>query len=162
VRQLVFGVVLLLAVCSFALAAPNPEVMAPIQKFIDSFDKGDAAGAAATHSATEDLAITDEIPPHLWRGPRAFQAWAADLENYAKANGMTEEAVTIGTPTRVESNDRQAYVVVPAVYAFKQGGAAMRETAQMTFVLNKGDHGWLIHGWTWTGSKPEPAAPTKP
>jgi hypothetical protein len=34
----------------------------------------------------------------------------------------------------------------------------MREAAQMTFVLKKGASGWLIHGWTWTGPKPTPAA----
>lgn len=49
--------------------------------------------------------------------------------------------------------------MVPAVYAFKQGGVAMREAAQMTFVLKKGASGWLIHGWTWTGPKPTAAKP---
>ncbi len=43
-----------------------------------------------------------------------------------------------------------------------QGGVAMREAAQMTFVLKKGAGGWLIHGWTWTGPKPQKvAAPAK-
>jgi hypothetical protein len=46
--------------------------------------------------------------------------------------------------------------VVPAVYTFKHRGAAMREAAQMTFALRKGADGWRIHGWTWTGPKPEP------
>jgi hypothetical protein len=59
--------------------------------------------------------------------------------------------------TRVETDGTAAYVVVPAVYTFKQGGAAMRETAQMTFTLKKGAAGWLIHGWTWTGGKPQKA-----
>jgi hypothetical protein len=31
-----------------------------------------------------------------------------------------------------------AYVVVPAVYAFKERGVAMSESARMTFVLKKG------------------------
>jgi hypothetical protein len=33
----------------------------------------------------------------------------------------------------------------------------MRESAQMTFALRKGPGGWLIHGWTWTGPKPQKA-----
>jgi hypothetical protein len=70
--------------------------------------------------------------------------------------------VTIGAPTREETSGDGAYVVVPAVYAFKERGVAMREPAQMTFVLKKGPGGWLIHGWTWTGPKPEPVAPAKP
>jgi len=136
----------------------DAELMAPIQRFIDSFNKGDAAAAAATHGAGADLVIIDEVPPYVWRGAKAFQAWNADLESDAKKNAITEPLVTIGAATRIEKNGDQGYVVVPAVYTFKQRGTAMRETAQMTFVLRKGATGWLIHGWTWTGPKPRPAA----
>ena len=150
----------------FALVAPasaqtDAELTAPIQRFIDSFNKGDAAGAAVTHAAGADLTIIDEIPPYLWRGPKAFQAWSADLDSDAKKNGMTEPMVTLSAPTRIERNVDQAYVIVPAVFTFKQKGAAMRESAQMTFVLRKGASGWLIHGWTWTGPRPQPAGGKK-
>jgi hypothetical protein len=47
---------------------PDAELMAPIQKFIDSFNKGDSAAAAATHATGGELAIIDEVPPHFWRG----------------------------------------------------------------------------------------------
>jgi ketosteroid isomerase-like protein len=120
--------------------------MAPIQKFITSFNKGDVAGAAATHAAGADLVIIDEVSPYVWRGPKAFQSWGADLESDAKKNGITEPMVTI-----------KAYVIVPAVYTYKQGGKAMREAAQMTVVLKKDATGWLIHGWTWTGPRPQAA-----
>jgi ketosteroid isomerase-like protein len=136
---------------------PDAEVMAPIQKFMDSFNKGDAAGAAATHAATADLVIIDEVPPYVWHGAKAFQAWSADLESDAKKNGITEPMVTISKATRIEQNGDRSYVVVPAVYTFKQRGTPMRETAQMTFVLKKGASGWLIEAWTWTGPKPRPA-----
>jgi hypothetical protein len=141
---------------------PDAQMMAPIQKFIDSFNKGDSAAAASTHAATADLAIIDEVSPYLWHGTQAFQAWSADLDSESKKRGITDEVVTVSAPTRVETNGDQAYVVVPAVYAFKERGAAMREGAQMTFVLKKGAGGWLIHGWTWTGAKPEPVGPAKP
>jgi ketosteroid isomerase-like protein len=139
----------------------DAQLMAPIQKFIDSFNKGDTAGAAATHAASADLTITDEVPPYLWRGSQALQTWSADLDGDAKKRGITDPRVTISAATRVESNGDHAYVVVPAVYTFKEGGVAMREAAQMTFVLRKGQGGWLIHGWTWTGPKPT-ASPSKP
>ena len=138
---------------------PNPQVIAPIQKFIDSFNKGDVAAAAATHAAEADLVILDEVPPFLWRGPRAFQQWSTDLDNDAKKQGITEPMVTLGVASRTEVNGDQAYVVMPAVYTFKQRGVTMRESAQMTFALQKGANGWLIHGWTWTG--PKPSAPVK-
>jgi hypothetical protein len=155
--------VLVLALVACALAAPasaqtDAELMAPIQKFVDSFNKGDAAAAAATHAAVADLAITDELPPYIWRGAKAFQSWAADLESDAKKNGITDASVAISAPTRIEKSADQAYVIVPAVYSFKQRGAAMREAAQMTVVLKKGASGWLIYAWTWTGPKAKAAA----
>jgi hypothetical protein len=158
-RDLALGMVVCLIMGVAAAAqAPDPQVIAPIQKFIDSFNKGDAAGAAATHAAEADLVIMDELSPYLWRGPRAFQQWSTDLEADGKKRGITEPMVKIGAPTRREVSGDQAYVVVPAVYTFKEGGVAMRESAQMTFALKKGAGGWLIHGWTWTGPKPTGAA----
>ena len=160
-RYLSLGAILCLSlgVSQVAQAQPaDPQVMAPINKFMEAFNKGDMAGAAATHASGADLVIVDEVPPHLWRGAQAFQAWAAALESDSKKNGMSEEKVTLGTATRVEINGSDAYVVVPAVFTFKQKGAAMRESAQMTFVLKKETAGWLIHSWTWTGPRPKPAA----
>ena len=143
--------------------APDPQLIAPIQKFMDSFNKGDTAGAMATHAAGADLVIIDEVQPFMWRGAKAFQAWSTALDSASKQAGITEQLVTISAPTRTESSGDSAYVIVPAVYTYKEKGVAMREAAQMTFVLKKGASGWLIHGWTWTGPKPQrAAAPAKP
>jgi ketosteroid isomerase-like protein len=133
---------------------PDPQIMAPITRFMDAFNKGDVAGAAATHLADADLAILDEVPPYQWRGPQAFQTWAADLERDDKKHGISDESVVLGPPTRVETDGATAYVVVPATYNIKQQGVAMREAAQMTFSLKKTSSGWMIHGWTWTGPRP--------
>ena len=158
-RYLTTGAVVCLLIGAAASAqTPEAQLMAPIQKFIDSFNKGDAAGAAATHATGADLTIIDEVSPYLWRGAQALQAWSADLESDAKKGGLTDQVVTISAPTRAETNGDQAYVVVPAVYTFKERGVAMREAAQMTFVLKQGAGGWLIHGWTWTGPKPQKVA----
>jgi ketosteroid isomerase-like protein len=152
------------ALVSIALAVParaqtaDADLMAPIQKFVDSFNKGDAAGAAATHAAGADLTIIDELPPYIWRGAKAFQSWSGDLDSDAKKNGITDAGVTLSAPTRTERNGDQAYVIVPAVYSFKQRGTAMRAAAQMTFVLRRGPSGWLIQAWTWTGPKAQAAA----
>jgi hypothetical protein len=158
-RDLTLGMAVCLLMGATAGAqAPDPQVIAPIQKFIDSFNKGDMAGAAATHAAEADLVIMDEVSPFLWRGPRAFQQWSTDLDSDAKKQSITDQIVKIGAPTRTEVNGEQAYVVVPAVYTFKARGVAMREAAHMTFALRKGAGGWLIHGWTWTGPRPTGAA----
>ena len=134
----------------------DAQLMAPIKKFVDSFNKGDMAGAAATHAAGADLAITDEVPPFLWTGAQALKAWSTDLDADAKKKGITEPMVTLSAPTRIESTADQAYVVVPAVYTFKERGVAMREAAQMTFALRKTDGGWKINGWAFTGPTARP------
>jgi ketosteroid isomerase-like protein len=160
-RKLTVAVATLLVLGAAAVTSADEKPFATVQKFIDSFNKGDAAAAAATHSATPDLAIVDEVAPYQWIGAQAFQSWGAALEADAKKNGITEPGVTISAPTRELVSGDQAYLIVPTVYSFKQNGKPMSEKAQMTVVLKKGSGGWLIHSWTWTGPNPKPAAVTK-
>lgn len=161
-RYTVLGVITWLVIGAPAGAqTPDPQLMAPVQKFLEAFNKGDVAGAAAAHLVDEDLVIIDEVAPHLWRGPQAFQTWGADLAAHDKKLGMTDQKVTIGKPAVAEATGEFAYVVVPATYTFKQAGKPMREPAHMTFALKKTAGGWLIHGWTWTGTTPVPAPATK-
>lgn len=136
-----------------AIAAPatakDAAIEAPIRQFVDSFNKGDAAGAAAT--MVEKVTIIDEVAPFHWRGKGAFGVWGADLDKDSKAKGITDQSVALGAVTRELSDGTNAYVIVPATYRFKQKGVAMVEVAQMTITLEKGTAGWKINGWTWTG-----------
>lgn len=156
-RAVTLGMVLCLFLSAVPGAqAPDAQLMAPIQKFMDSFNKGDTAGAAATHASGADLTIIDEVPPFLWRGPRAFQQWTTDLDNDGKKRGITDPNVALGAPVRTEVSGDQAYVVMAVVYTFKERGVPAREAAQMTFALRRSAGNWLIHGWTWSGPKPTP------
>jgi ketosteroid isomerase-like protein len=158
-RTLVLALIASLAVVSPAFAqAADPAIVAPINTFVTAFNKGDVAAAAATHTSVADLIIIDEVPPYAWHGPKAVQTWLADLGAADAKAAVTDQQVAISAPTRVEATGTAAYVIVPAVYTFKEKGVAMREAAQMTFFLKKGASGWLIHGWTWTGPKPSKAA----
>ncbi|HEY2658933.1 MAG TPA: nuclear transport factor 2 family protein [Caulobacteraceae bacterium] len=153
-KSLLFGVVLSLGIGGAAIAAaPDAQLTTPIHQFIDDFNKGDAKGAAAAF-APGDVSIIDEVAPHIWRGPGAFPSWSKSLAADGKKNGMTDETVTLGEPTDTVTSGRHAYVVLPATFNFKQHGAAMHETAQMTYALVKGAGGWKIAGWTWSGSPP--------
>jgi ketosteroid isomerase-like protein len=158
-RYLALGaLVCLCASASLRAQAADPQVMAPITKFVEAFNKGDMAGAAATHAADADLVIIDEVSPFIWRGAKALQTWVADLDRDAKKHGITDQKVTLSPPTRVETTAAEAYVIVPTVYSFKENGVAMREAAQMTLTLKKDAGGWLIHGWAWTGPKAHKAS----
>ena len=152
-----FGAIVLLGISAIAGAGtPNAEVIAPIHAFIDGFNKGDMKAAAAALSPA-GIVIIDDVPPNVWSGPSAFEAWSKALEDISKAEGETDGAVEIGKPTRVVVAGDHAYVVVPAAYKFTQKGIAMRETSQLVCSVQKEASGWLITGWAWTGTKPKPA-----
>jgi hypothetical protein len=158
------GVLVSLAVCSAiapAQTTSSDPVIAPIHAFMEAFNKGDAAAAAATHVKTAELDIVDEVPPYHWHGPDAFTAWSAALDADSKKQAITEARVSIGAPIRKLTEGGSAYVIVPAVYRFKQGGVAMRQAAQMTFTLAKEASGWKIQSWTWTGPGSRPASKPK-
>jgi ketosteroid isomerase-like protein len=143
-----------MALATSASAAGNAAIEAPIHTFIDDFNKGDAAGAAATHLPS--VSIIDEVPPHLWVGTKAFATWAADLAKDDMAHGVSEEAVALGAVKREVVSGKTAYLIFAATYSFKQNGMAMHEPAQMTYAMKKTADGWKIAGWTWTGPNPTP------
>ena len=140
-------------VCASAAQA-DTGVDTTIRQFGDAFNKGDVKAAKALHVAKP--VIIDEVGPHLWTGPKAFDGWLADVAKSDAAEGKTEGQVALNAPTReVVSGDR-AYVIVPSTYTFKQKGKTLRETAQMTFVLTKVSSDWKIAAWTWTGPEGVP------
>ena len=152
------GTILVLGISAAAGAAtPEAELMAPIRLFIDSFNKGDMKAAAAALTPAGIVAI-DDVPPHVWAGPTALDAWSKALAAADQAAGNTEGTVALGKPIRVVSSADRAYVVASVAYTFKQKGVAMREPAQLVCALQKGTGGWQITGWTWAGTKPKPAA----
>jgi ketosteroid isomerase-like protein len=141
---------------SASMAAAQGDVTAPIHQFIDGFNSGDVKSAYAAY-ATGDITIIDEFAPHRWVGPHAAQDWAADYDKHAAATGVSDGVVKYGAPTRTEIEGDVAYVVIPAVYTYKEHGAPTTEEGQMTFALHAEAGGWKIKGWTWTGTKPHPA-----
>jgi len=152
--RILIGTIVLAAMAAAPVAAAeDASVSTPIRQFVDAFNKGDLKAALANY-ATGDIAIIDDLAPHLWVGPKAAQAWAADLAKSGAVNGITEGAVKIGAATRTEVEGNVAYVVVPSRYTFKDHGKAMTEEGQMTFALKGGAKAWKISGWTWTGPVP--------
>jgi ketosteroid isomerase-like protein len=136
---------------SAALAGTTP--VGTIHDFVNAFDKGDAAGAAATHAA--DVTIIDEMAPHVWTAPGAFQAWAGALMADAKATGQSGNKVTLGEVIRDQEEGDTAYVTMAATYSYDQKGAAMREGARMVFALKKTAGDWKITAWAWAGDPPK-------
>lgn len=154
-KAMLLGLVCVTGLSTASLAwAANAPLEAPIHQFIDDFNKGDSAGAAATYLPS--VSIIDEVPPHIWVGPKAFETWAADLAKEDMAKGISKEAVELGAVKREVISGKTAYVIFAANYTFEQNGKAMHEPAQMTFAMKKVADGWKIAGWTWTGPNPTP------
>jgi hypothetical protein len=148
---LLAGVVLLPA-----LAAAAEDVTTPIHQFIDGFNKGDTKSGYAAY-ASGSISITDEFAPHVWTGLHAAHAWADAYAKHAQASGIADGIVKYSDPTRTEIAGDLAYVIIPALYLYKEHGNPVQEEAQMTFVLHREAQGWKIRSWTWTGAKPHPA-----
>jgi hypothetical protein len=153
-KRLLLAMSLAAGVSGATAARAESPLMAPIHQFIDNFDKGDVKAAAKAFAPS--VTITDEVPPHIWVGAHALQQWSKDLAAVSKTAGYTDEAVTLGAPTREDVNGDRGYVVVPAIFSYKEHGAAMREPAQMVYALKNAAGHWLITGWTWVGGTAQP------
>lgn len=154
----ILGAIMLFGISAAAGAAtPDPDIMAPIHVFVDGFNKGDMKAAAGA-LVPAGLSIIDDVPPHVWAGPNAFDSWSKALGASDQAAGNTDAAVKLGKPAHAVVSADRGYVVVPAVYTFKTKGVAMREPAQIVVALHKGTSGWQISGWAWVGTKPKPAS----
>jgi ketosteroid isomerase-like protein len=152
--KILVAVTAAILMCGSVAQAADAGVEATIRQFGAAFNKGDVAAAKALHVTTPS--IIDEVAPHFWSGPKAFDSWTADLGKSEAAEGKTDGQVAISAPTREVVSGDSAYVIVPSTYTYKQKGARLREVAQMTFVLNKTASGWKIAAWAWTGKKGVP------
>ena len=128
--------------------AQQSEVLVAVNHFVDGFNKGDMK--VLLSSCANETSIIDEFPPHEWHGDGACKRWMDDYVSNAKANGITDGLVTLGTPSHVDVTGDRAYVVIPSTYTWKQKGVAMREDGSaFAFAMHKEKDGWRFTGWSW-------------
>lgn len=152
-KAAIVGIFASFAAATGAWAGSTP--VGTVHDFVDAFDRGDIAAAAATH--TPDVTIVDEVAPFVWKAPGAFQAWGGALMADAKANGQSGNKVTLGEVIRADEHGDAAYVVMAATYTYDQKGVAMREPARMVFALVRAGGDWKISAWAWAGDPSKPA-----
>ncbi|HEX4024832.1 MAG TPA: nuclear transport factor 2 family protein [Steroidobacteraceae bacterium] len=151
------GMVALLGISAAGAATPRTEVLATVHQFFDNFSKGDMKAAAAAVSP-DGLVIMDDVPPHVWSGANALEAWGKAVAAAGQGGNMTDPAAKIGKPTSVIVDSDSGYVVLPVAFTYKQKGVAMRQAAHMVYSLRKAASGWQITGFTWVAGTPERAA----
>ena len=156
-RHAVF-VLLALVLCTAPAVVPaaGDDPAAPVRQFIDGFNTGNVDSAFAAY-ASGPITIVDEFAPHLWAGPKAAHDWADAYDKHAQATGVSDGKVTYSKPTRIVQDAETAYVLLPAVYLYKEHGKPLKEEGQFTAILNRESGAWKIRGWPWSGVKPHPA-----
>jgi ketosteroid isomerase-like protein len=137
-----------------AIAAPSAgsaaaPVMATLHQFLGGAVKGDEKSAVA--ACASSVSILDDFPPHVWQGPTACADWFKAFTASDDAAGVTDGAVTLGTPWRVDVTGNLAYAVVPASFSYKVHGKPVTESGNVyTAVLRKTPAGWRIIAWAWS------------
>jgi hypothetical protein len=147
-RRLIVAFAVALAVAP-AAASEKADIMATVNQFNDSMNKGDTKTALAACAAPSS--IIDEFPPYGWQGATACADWANDFDAYNKKSGITDSIARLGKPRHVDITGDRAYVVVPATYTYKEKGKRVTESGSiLTVALQKSAAGWVITGWAWT------------
>jgi ketosteroid isomerase-like protein len=128
------------------------DVLAPLNRYIDAFNTGDAEAMAACFAVPGT--ILDGMAPHLWRGPTAAQDWYRDVLVEGEHLGAGDYHVTLEAPLHVNVTGDAGYVVSPATMTFKLKGQQVTQTgAIFTTAFQKVAGDWRIAAWAWAKGK---------
>jgi len=131
------------ALASSVVAAPLTDaVAAPIRGALAALNAGDAHGFARAFAP--EATIIDEISPFVFAGADAPRTWLARLADVNKANGITDEHSTFGSPRNASVEGDTAYAVVSDRITYRARGRAVVENGAWTFALRKASGTWKI------------------
>ena len=137
-----------------AAATPAEDATRTVTGVLDKFNAGDINAFFAAHETS--ATIVDEIAPFSWTGANAVQHWAADYAKDAARRGISGGRVEYGRPLQAISDGAHAYIVLPAIYRFKQSGKRMAGKGSMTFLMNRHGETWKIASWAYSGATARP------
>ncbi|MGH6882356.1 nuclear transport factor 2 family protein [Hypericibacter sp.] len=129
-------------------SASDAGVFSRVERFIDAWNRNDAAGVTDCMSASPT--IIDDFPPHYWSGSSALVDWGKDYAILMNENDITDPRVMLSRPTIIDVHGTKAYVVVPATYSYKQHARPMQEKGILTVALEGSHQGWRITAFAWT------------
>jgi ketosteroid isomerase-like protein len=135
-----------------SVQSTDGDVLAPLSRYIDAFNAGDAEGMAACFAVPGT--ILDGMAPHLWHGPTAAQDWYRDVLVEGEHLGAGDYHVTLEAPLHANVTGDAAYVVSPATMTFKLKGQQITQTgAIFTTAFQRVAGDWRIAAWAWAKGK---------
>lgn len=121
-----------------------------MQQTIDAANRNiDPASLAANFAPS--VVLVDDLAPFVFEGPAsgALNAWFTAYSADADKNQVTDFSMRLFKPRQVQVTDDHAYVILPAVYRFKQHNKPAHVRGVITATLVRIDSKWLISTWSW-------------
>jgi ketosteroid isomerase-like protein len=146
-QKIIISLVLALLASGTVSASERTDVLAVVDKWLDSFNSGDAKTMISV--CTDDAIILDDFSPHVWQGSGACAGWYKDYGAFIQKNAIAEPKVTLGKNKHLDVDAGYAYLVAPTTYAFNKDGKPTKEAGLVTMTLHKTATGWRVTGWAW-------------
>lgn len=146
VRAVIVTLLVSLSTPSFADAS-NIDVLLPIHTFVRAANAGDRALLISLF--TPDSTIVDEFAPFCFAAPHAAAHWYDGSGPDQTAHGVTDARISFAAPRFVTVQGSAAYVVVPAIYAYKVHGKPAKEAGSAAFSLTRRSAKWKISAMAW-------------
>lgn len=153
IRHAVIFLASAVAVAVPANAGPADDATAAVVTWMDKFNAGDMNAFSAGHA--QNAVIVDEFAPYMWTGADAPKRWLEDYGKDATAKVISNSHMDYATPIRAEASETSAYIVMPTIYSFQQGGKKKSAAGSMTFVMTKVANDWKIASWTYSAAAPK-------
>ena len=134
-----------------ALSPDETEVLSRIQQTIDAANRN--IDSAPASNFMPSVVLVDDLAPYVFQGPAAdaILEWRNAYDADSVKNSITDFSMQLLKPRRVEVSGDRAYIVLPAVYSFKQRLKPMQKRGTITATLERLDKKWLIATWSWAG-----------
>jgi ketosteroid isomerase-like protein len=122
-----------------AQAAPQDDVRATAQRFVDAMNTGDVAAALSLCSTAT---VVDQLSPYVFTGPDGCQRWLRAVIGSVQSAGISRIDATLDPTMAVDVSDTTAYIVCPLKFAVTLKGDRALKNAVLTIVLARGADGW--------------------
>ncbi|QYD73413.1 DUF4440 domain-containing protein [Paraburkholderia edwinii] len=133
-----------------AFASDQSDVLKRMQQTIDEANQNIDPAKLAENFAPS-VVLVDDLAPFVFTGApeQAIGTWAKAYAADSEQNGISDFSMQLLKARDIEVIDDHAYIVVPAVYRFKQHGKPARIRGTITATLEKVEEKWLISTWAW-------------